>query len=181
METYNQVYDYNRYRRENWKASKYTLKDEILHWNDRRWRVDDEQKEKIFESCHSGRLSGHFGRDKTRDKICSRFFWPGMYQEISDKIARFDICQINKKNSELHSIPVKPEVWCIDYIGPLTETPRGNRYIIRCSDYFSKWPGADALKSKDADGVVMFLYKVITRHGVAEMVMSDEAANLSTR
>ena len=116
METYNQIYDYNRYRRENWKASKYTLKDEIFHWNDRRWIVDDEQKEKIFKSCHSDRLSGYFGRDKTRDKICSRFFWPGMYQEILDKIARFDICQraakkFNKKHFELLSIPVKPEVW----------------------------------------------------------------------
>ena len=108
-----------------------------------------------------------------------------MYQEIADKIARCDICQraakkFNKKHSELHNIPVKLEVWNrigIDLIGPLTETPRGHRYIISCSDYFSKWPEADALKSNDADGVAMFLYKLITRHGVAEIV----AANLSIR
>ena len=86
MEAHNQIYDYNRYSRYpdglrkkqkrelRRKASKYNLKDEILYWNDRRWIVDDEQKEEIFKSCHSDQLSGHLGRDKTRDKISSRFF-----------------------------------------------------------------------------------------------------------
>ena len=43
-----------------------------------------------------------------------------------------------------------------------------------CTDYFSKWPEATALKTKDADGVAAFLYQLMTRHGVANIVMSDQ-------
>ena len=193
METYDLIYNYERYSRYPYpdsfdkeqkrelrrKASKYTLEDEMLYWKGRRWIINEEQKDRIFQSCHADQLSGHFVRDKTREKIWSRFFWSGIYDEVTNRIASCDTCQraqkhFNKKHSELHSIPVKPVVWSrigIDLIGPLTERPRGNRYIIICSDYFSTWPEADALKSKDADGVAMFLYKLITRHGVAEIVM----------
>ena len=72
---------------------------------------------------------------------------------------------------------VKDEVWDRigkDLIGPLDETSRGNRYIMTCTDYFSKWPAATALKTKDADRVAAFLYQLMTRHGVANIVMSDQ-------
>ena len=49
----------------------------MLYWKGR-WTVDEEQKGRIFQSCHADKLSEHFGRDKTTDKICSRFLWPGM-------------------------------------------------------------------------------------------------------
>ena len=142
MEAYNQIYDYKSYfrypdglskerkRELRRKASKYTLKDDIFLLKqpkvDSRWWTEG----KDFQITYSDQLSGHFGRDKTRDKIWSRCFWHGTYQEIADKIARCDICQhaakiFYKKHSELHSIPEKPEVWNrigIDLFGPLTET-----------------------------------------------------------
>ena len=50
---------------------------------------------------------------------------------------------MNKKlktsSEELHPIPVKAQMWAevgVDLIGPLTETPRGNKYIITLTDYF---------------------------------------------
>ena len=86
---------------------------------------------------------------------------------------------INKEHSELHPIKVKDTVWSrigIYLVGPLSETPRGNRYIITCTDYFSKWPEAEALKKKTADSVnvACFLYRLLTRYGVAEIVMTDQ-------
>ena len=62
-------------------------------------------------------LGGHFGRDKTINKICSRFYWGrNMCQEISDFIKACERCQRNsdrslKPQTALHPIPVPNEVW----------------------------------------------------------------------
>ena len=65
--------------------------------------------------------------------------------------------------AELHPIPVKAQIWSqvgMDLIGPLTETPCGNKYVITLTDYFSKWTEATALPDKSADGVARFMYSV---------------------
>ena len=39
----------------------------------------------------------------------------------------------------LYLVPLKAQIWSqvrMDLIGPLTETPRGNKYIITLTDYF---------------------------------------------
>ena len=153
----------------------------LVYKNTRRWIINKKDRRKILESCHSDNLAGHFGRDKTRHKICSRYYWVGLVNDVDEMVMTCDACQkhsnINKKCSQLHPIKVKEEVWSrigIDLMGPLNETPRGNKYIITCTDYFSKWPEADALKTKSADEVSCFLYKLLTRYGVAEIVMSDQ-------
>ena len=51
----------------------------------------------------------------------------------------------------------------IDLIGPLTETPRGNKYIVTLVDYFCKWPEAELLPDKSAKEVALFLYKMMCR------------------
>ena len=35
----------------------------------RRWVPNEEEQRRIIVSCHSDKLAGHFGRDKTRDKV----------------------------------------------------------------------------------------------------------------
>ena len=43
-----------------------------------------------------------------------------------------------------------------------------------CTDSFSKWPEAKPLKDKTAIGVADFLYELLTRYGVAEVIISDQ-------
>ena len=77
-------------------------------------------------------------------------------------------CQRNKKKLQkqagvLHPIVVEPKIWHqvgMDLIGPLQETPRGNKYIVTLTDYFSKWAEAAALPDKCAVGVAKFIYSV---------------------
>ena len=83
--------------------------------------------------------------------ICSQviedFYWKGVHADVSEFCKRCDKCQrtnrvLHKPRAQLHPIPVT-KVWhrvCIDLVGPLPETKRGNKYIITLSDYFSKWP-----------------------------------------
>ena len=48
----------------------------------------------------------------------------------------------------------------MDLIGPMPETPRGNKYIVTLTDYFSKWAEAAPLPDKSAIGVAKFIYSV---------------------
>ena len=49
-------------------------------------------------------------------------------------------------------------------IGPFKKSRSGNRYIITLVDYFSKWPEAAAIPSKEANEVAFFLFKMICRY-----------------
>ena len=85
-----------------------------------------------------------------------------------------DRCQRGNKKLKkavggLHPIPVKPNIFHqvgMDLIGPLPETPRGNKYVIMLTDYFSKWAEAAPLPSKHADGVAKFIYSVSIPAGI---------------
>ena len=48
----------------------------------------------------------------------------------------------------------------MDLIGPLPETPRGNKYIATLTGYFSKWAETAPLQNKSALGVAKFIYSV---------------------
>ena len=52
----------------------------------------------------------------------------------------------------------------MDLIGPLKETPRGSKYILTVTDYFSKWAEAEPLMDKSATSVADVLYSVRNRH-----------------
>ena len=72
---------------------------------------------------------------------------------------------------------MKDEVWHtigVDLIGPLPETPRGNKYIMNVSCLFSKWPEATALPDKTALGVADFLFQCFTGHGCCRVEITDQ-------
>ena len=48
----------------------------------------------------------------------------------------------------------------MDLNGPMNVIPRGNKYIITLTDYFSKWAEAAPLPDKSALGVANFIYSV---------------------
>lgn len=86
-----------------------------------------------------------------------------MLEDCDETVKRCDVCQrtskkFEKPSAQLHPIKVKDTVWHrigIDLVGPLPETSRGNKYLITCTCYFSKWPEAAPLKSKSAEGTVV--------------------------
>ena len=98
------------------------------------------------------------------------------------QIQHCDICQRTKRKFDhpsepLHPVPVPSAVWSqlgIDLIGPLRETTSGNKYAIVVVDYFSKWPEARAVPTKEAIHVADFLYELFMRHGFPEVIISDQ-------
>ena len=46
----------------------------------------------------------------------------------------------------------------MDLVGPLHTTPRGNKYIMTITDYYTKWAEAEPLIDKSAASVSSVLY-----------------------
>ena len=59
-------------------------------------------------------------------------------------------------------------------VGPLNETPRGNKYIVTLTGYFTKWVEAAPLPDKSAASVAQFIYSVMRRHGCPEVLSTDQ-------
>src|SRR6266540_2377815 len=135
--------------------------------------------EPILSLAHEHPLSGHFGLEATLSKLKERYYWPKMKDDIKSYIQTCDQCQRRGKitdENELHSIKIKEPFyqWGIDIVGPLTETSRGNKYIVVTIDYFTKYPEARALSNANAKSVANFIYEdIICKHGCPRKIISD--------
>ena len=90
-------------------------------------------------------MSAYLGRTPIYEKIAVRFFWYGIYNDVSDYIQKCDSCQRqhslppNVKN-EMHSVPVSPHVTKqIDL--ELCSLPEmdGYRHLFVWIHSFTKW------------------------------------------
>jgi transposase InsO family protein len=66
----------------------------------------------------------------------------------------------------------------IDILGPLPVTPRGNKYLLVLTDYFSKWAEALPLVTQEAEVIADALIEhVFTRLGMPAELHSDQGTN----
>ena len=86
---------------------------------------------------HSNLLSDHLGRKKTREKALQRFYWVGLRTDVDTFVAKCDTCEAIKPPGKTPrappgSMPVgAPMDRLATYVlGPLPETPRGNKYVL---------------------------------------------------
>ena len=58
------------------------------------WISDEKKQKQVLQSLHDDSAGGcHFGRDKTRDKVSSTYFWHGKFDDIDEYIKTCDKCQ----------------------------------------------------------------------------------------
>ena len=49
---------------------------------------DKTVKLRILEACHDDRVGGcHFGRDRTIDKVTTRYYWKGIYKDTEEWVS----------------------------------------------------------------------------------------------
>ena len=65
-------------------------------------------------------IGGHLGRDKTREKVSSRFFWKTQMKDVDEFDKTCDMmfakapiygAKFIKTAAPLHPIPIQPSVW----------------------------------------------------------------------
>ena len=95
------------------------------------------------ELCETdlGRICSHILNFSFR-----KFYWRTLYDDADNFVKCCVVCQRTdrtlKKTAALPPIHVESTFWRrigVDLIGPLVESSRGNKYIMTCTDAFTKW------------------------------------------
>ena len=69
----------------------------------------------------------------------------------------------------------------MDVVGPLPVTPRGNRYILVVSDYFTKWKEAFPLADMEASSIArVVVNEIICRFGIPDTIHTDQGRNFES-
>ncbi|KAH9248152.1 hypothetical protein BASA81_014228 [Batrachochytrium salamandrivorans] len=116
------------------------------------------------------------------DLLLRRFWWPSMKKDLKDFIVRCPECQLDRSSSGIHApLPIRPvppvalpfERWGIDFYGPMAETKSGNKYLITCIDYATRWVLAKPVKDMTESAVAAFLYELMMTYGAPFEIISD--------
>ena len=134
---------------------------------------------------HNSLLSGHLGKKKTKEKLIQRFYWFEVREDVHVWIAKGETCGANKppaksSRAPLGSMPTGGP-WdrlATDLLGPLPVTPRGNKYILTVTDYFTKWVEVFPVPDQTATTCAnVILNEVICRYGCPLALHSDQGRN----
>ena len=140
------------------------------------------QQNKLIKEFQEGPGGGHFGVLRVQNKLCGKYFWPNMVEDVKYYIKTCKKCQWMNRSSllkpklELKPIPVPSRIFAqigMDLIQ--MNKYRGYNYIITVVDYLSKYCEMRALKEKSAKEVAKFIYEgLICWWGCSEYHITDQ-------
>lgn len=143
--------------------------------------IPESLKIEVLRGCHDDPVGGgHLGITKTLNKVRARYFWEGLQKEVENYVKSCWDCQSRKRPPGkpygcMQPIPVGLpfERVAIDYLGPFPKTKDGNKYIITCVDYATKWAEARSVPNSTAEETVKFLIDLICRFGCIKVIQTD--------
>ena len=149
--------------------------------------VPKDQVNRIISEVHENPESGHFGVEKTHFKARLRYYWPGMFKDISNFIRRCNTCQLVKSDQSgpkgLMGHRLVEEPWAVvatDVMGPYPRSRRGNEYILVFQDLFSKWIEVSPLKAANGKSIrTAFEKQVLNRWGAPRVLHSDRGTEFA--
>jgi transposase InsO family protein len=124
----------------------------------------------------------HTGVFRTTKRVQLHWYWPNMNGQIRQLIKTCEVCQLGK-NGGTHNPGSKQRLYAgrpwqkvaVDLVGPLPETPRGNKWILVIMDHFTRWQDAIALPDATASTVASTLDERIFAYlGLPECIHSDQ-------
>ena len=134
--------------------------------------------------AHSTPLAGHFGRNKTTQRLLRRYFWPGINREVADACRSCAACQrtarVERNRAPLMPLPIVEEPFArvaMDIVGPLQKSGRGHRFILTLMDYATKYLEAVPLCRVDARSVADALTEIFSRLGIPGEILTDQGSN----
>ena len=178
------------------EKKKFFIEDELLFRRKKRKTgekaalcVPLSMREFVLYHLHDDVMGGHLGVFKMLEKLRERFYFPKMEPFVRKYIASCQSCIFRKKERVkpaglLKSIEVgRPfDLVAID----IWESPRrsaaGNKYVIVCSDYLTRYVEVLALPVASAEAVADFLINtIVANYGPPGKLLTDRGKNFMSR
>ncbi|GFW85439.1 hypothetical protein TNCV_144841 [Trichonephila clavipes] len=141
----------------------------------------------ILRHLHDAPTAGHFGFAKTYDRIRKRFYWPGMYRNVVRYVMHCRECQRRKSVPQRPPVPIPPAIAPfhrigIDLLGRFPKSAHGNKWIIVCTDYSTRYAITKALPTAEVAEIAKFLLEeIVLRHGAPRVIITDRGAVFRSR
>ena len=115
---------------------------------------------------------GHLGINKCVERAKKAVWWPHMRGAIHTMVRDCPTC---KRNSPVETEPLRPtetpeRPWQV--VGSDLFQQQGKTYLL-VTDYYSRYPEVALLTSESASEVIRNLKSIFARHGIPEMLISD--------
>ena len=170
----------------------YLMLDDILYHIDAdeqlKLVIPKDIRNDLISSVHTGHLGGHMGRDKTYEKISSRYFWSGMTKDVFGYLEACVECkQANLQrvapDMQESTCPTFPfEFVALDFAGPYPETEQGNLYVLTVVDLFSGFITAVPVPDKTAETTAkVIMESIIPVHSVPLRILTDRGGEFRNR
>ncbi|UYV63051.1 hypothetical protein LAZ67_2002979 [Cordylochernes scorpioides] len=144
----------------------------------------------ILKNLHDAPTAGHLGFAKTYDRARKRFFWGGMYKTIRQYIAHCRECQRRKSVPQRppgQLMPIPPANFPfqkigMDLLGRFPVTNQGNKWIIVCTEYMTRFATTKAISDAGAMEIAKFIVEeIILRHGAPQQIITDRGTNFMSQ
>ncbi|OWZ00629.1 reverse transcriptase [Phytophthora megakarya] len=140
------------------------LRDDVLHYG------------------HEDFQGGHQGITRTHKKICSEFYWPGMYADVEHFVKEWVDCASGKGNppnagsSPGNIEPRQPfEVVSMDFVTHMPKSDRGNTFLLLFQNMFSGYVMCKPMDSTTAHDVAeAYEERVFRNFGASSMIRQDQ-------
>ena len=144
---------------------------------------------KLFKYTHAGPLSAHLGADRTLAQLQQHYYWVGMKKDIERWYGECVPCAQAKpapsrpKGKLQKVIAGAPmDIVAIDILSGLPATPKGYKYLLVATDYFTKWCEAYPLVDAEAATCMQALYSgFFSRFGLPRQLHSDQGTNFENK
>ncbi|XP_060075036.1 uncharacterized protein LOC132554744 [Ylistrum balloti] len=145
-------------------------------------------RNQVIELAHKRALAGHLGVEKTKERILTSFYWPGVFKDVTQYCRTCDVCQkVAKRRCDEKAPLVQPPIVgepffkiSMDVVGPLSKSKRGNRFILTVMDDATRYPEAFALRNVDAATVADTLIEMFSRVGFPQVILTDQGSNFTS-
>ncbi len=124
---------------------------------------------------------GHQGIVKTKQRLRTKVWWPGIDKDSEQHVRSCAACQINWASPRPFPVtrtelPQKPwQIVAIDACGPF---PSGEHLLV-ITDYYSRWVEVSVLHRITASNIVKCLTRIFATHGLPETIVSDNATQFT--
>lgn len=164
------------------KVGNETLSQLLIRVLPSRIRVENEEQiDQLIKQYHESLLGGHVGISRLYDKMSEKYDIKNLRKKIEGYVSSCAKCRFNK-HGKGHTEPMvltdtpdsSFQVICVDTVGPLIRSAKGNRYILTILDELTKYITLVPIENKEAKTVARaFVEDFVLRFGSVSKVKSD--------
>lgn len=151
------------------------------------WVVPRGMRHQVVRAAHDD--LGHFGAEKTLQRLCEHYWFPRMRRYVDKYIACYISCLYNKRitgkrEGYLHPPKITAEpihTVHVDHLGPFPRSRKGNVYILAGIDAFTKFVFLQAVKSTRTKFVINYFKDIFATYGTPKVLISDRGSCFTAR